>query len=161
MEKIIQKNLVIENADIGFTNFAGVEKQYNSKGDRNFVVFLESDLAEALEIDGWNVRYLQPRDEDELPSPYLSVSVRYEPIPPQIMMISGNNKTLLDENTVDLLDYADIANVDVIIRPYNWEVNGKRGVKAYVHTMYVTIMEDEFASKYAHLDTEVSHTKVE
>ena len=149
MTKQVTSNIVIEGARIGFRNFSGKEGKFNPAGRRNFCVFLEDDLARTLEKDGWNVRWLQPRDDQEDEQGYLQVAVSYENIPPKIIMITSGGKTVLDDNSVSLLDWAEIAEVDLIIRPYNWEVNGKTGVKAYVKSMYISIVEDEFEKKWA------------
>ena len=148
-------NIMIEEARLIFKNFSGEESKFNRAGNKNFCVVLDHDMADELAAEGWNIKYLRPREDGEEPTPYLQVTVAYGNIPPKVIMIAGRNKTPLDSLSIGTLDYAEIANVDLVIRPYNWEVNGKQGIKAYLKTMYVEIEQDAFASKYDFDDEEV------
>ena len=147
--------LVIENARIMFRNFAGKETKFNRAGSRNFCVEITDPvLAGALMEDGWNVRTLAPREDSDDERYYIQVTVSFSHIPPNVYLVTRKGRTALDEESIAMLDYADIHSVDLAIRPYNWEVSGRSGVKGYLKTMYVTIEEDEFADKYADSEPE-------
>lgn len=143
-------NINIENARIGFRNFSGKEGQYNPLGNRNFVVFLNNhEEARALEKEGWNIRWLKSRDEEEEDQPILPIKVSFTTYPPKIVLISRKGPVQLEEDQISILDWADIKMVDLTVRPYNYDVRGKQGVKAYLKSMYITIQEDQWEAKYS------------
>ena len=149
--------VVMEGVRLVFRNFTGKEGPFNQEGARNFGVILPDDVAEAMLADGWNVKYLEPRDEDEGEerTPWLPVKVGYgKGRPPKITTINDlGKKTTLNEETVETLDWADITNVDLIVRPYHYDVQGREGISAYVQTMYITVEEDALERKYAEMDS--------
>ena len=78
----------------------------------------------------------------------MKVAISFDNIPPRVILVTSHGKNQLDENSVNILDWAEIENVDLVIRPYHWDVNGKTGTKAYVKAIYVTIVEDKLENKY-------------
>jgi hypothetical protein len=143
------KTFMIEDAQIIFRNFSGKEGQYNREGDRNFCVVLDDKTAKQMIKDGWNIKYLAARDEGEIDTPYIQVAVKFENRPPRVVMITSTARTHLGEDAVEILDWADIKTADLIARGYEWTVNGKSGVKAYLQSLFVTIEEDALERKYA------------
>lgn len=144
------KILTVEDAEILFRNFSGhARPPYNEEGDRNFCLILDEDDAARLERDGWNVKELVSRDEDEPDRKYIQVSVSYKIRPPRVVLLTeSGTRTPLSEGEVGMLDWADIRMVDLTVRPYEWEVRGERGIKAYLKTMFVTIYQDPIEQKY-------------
>lgn len=143
-------NVMIEGARLMFRNFAGKEQQFNSAGDRNFCILLEPERAVEMRRDGWNVKELKAREEGDEPTPYVQVAVNYgKGKPPRCVLITSKTRSEMGADEVEILDWADIKTADVIIRPYDWEVNGNKGRKAYLKTIFVTINEDELELKYA------------
>jgi hypothetical protein len=150
----ITEEIKLEHVDLVFTNFAGRETQTNPPGRRNFcVVLTDWELAERLLGDGWNVKRFKPREESEegktdyfLP---VEISWRNSKFPCEIHMFTESGYLKIDESTVEMLDWAEIQNIDLIIGPYNWSNPVNCGVKAYLRHMYVTIKEDPLRAKYA------------
>lgn len=141
----MNKTLNLENILLGFKNFAGEKSQYNKTGIKNFVVFLDEEIANELSNKGWNIKKTKESENFESQY-YLQVTIGNGS---KIVVISGENvQTFMDTDDVSFLDWADIENVDIIINPYNWKVEGNSGIKAYLKTLYVTITVDAFQEKY-------------
>ena len=154
---MVRKQLNLEGAQIGFRNFEGREGQYNRAGDRSFVVFLNEEFASELEKEGWNVKWPKPSErdpEEDTRQPYIQISARYDNFPPKVYLISKSdrhdepNVTVLAESEIGMLDWSEFEHIDLVIRPYEYTVNGKSGVKAYLKAGYFTLSNDGFASKY-------------
>lgn len=143
--------ITFEDARIIFRNFAGKEGMYNREGDRNFSVIIDPDTAKALMEDGWNPKQLKVREEGVEADWHLPISVGFKIRPPRMVLIGSISKkrTVLDEDSCEVLDWVDIEMVDLTVRPYNWTVRDASGVKAYLQTIFVTIAEDPIELKYA------------
>lgn len=147
------KNITFMDAQILFKNFAGEERKFNPAGNRNFCLVIEDEVqAQQMFEEGWNVRILPPRTDDEVAKHYIPVAVSYrnnDSFPVCAYIVDGNQRTLLNEDTIGRLDHADIATVDLTIRPRYWDDNGQTKIKAYLKTMYVTLNVDELDQRYA------------
>lgn len=146
--------IVLEGAHIKFKNFTGEQRQYNPAGQRNFVLLLPDELAQQLAAEGWNVKWKPGRHPEDPDEPQLTVKVKYkEPgdergLDPIVYLIQGRRKLALDGRTVGILDRLAPLNIDLIVRPYVWDINGNVGITAYLDEIYYTAVEG-LSSKYA------------
>lgn len=145
------QEIMLENVRIIFRNFAGEERQFNAEGDRNFTVILDEETGQRMLAEGWNVKRLRARGDDEDGDLSLKVKVSFKNRPPRLVMITMSKKTrtTLDEGTAMMMDWAEFDNVDLTLSPYTWNVNGKSGVTAYLKSMFGILHEDELDLKYA------------
>ena len=148
--------LQIDDARIIFRNFRGEGGRFNKEGDRNFAVVIPSqEMADSLLNDtnqfgaGWNVKIKAPREEGDEPFIYLPVKVKFNNRGPVVYLESGSNRIKLNEDTIAMLDEIDILSVDIDIRPYDDEINGKPFRSAYLQSMLVRQEIDRFAARFA------------
>lgn len=153
----------MSNATIIWKNFSGRPDKYNRAGDRNFAVVIPTEEIKDKLVDdvnrfdvGWNVKIRPPREEGDEPFMYLPVKVNYyedertgKVNGPDVYLKSGNAVNKLSEDMIGMLDDIEIENVDLDIRPYDGEVNGKPFRSAKLKAIWVTQRVDRFAERYA------------
>ena len=142
--------LEIEDARIIYRNFSGAPSKFNREGDRNFAVIIPNeDIKDELVEAGWNVKIKPPREDFDEPFMFMPIKVVFNNRGPAAYVRSGDSVTRLNEDTIDMLDEIDIASVDMDIRPYDWEVNGRTGRSAYLQAINVTQNVDRFGARYS------------
>lgn len=151
----------IRGAKIARRNFRGEERRWqgkimNSEGNRNFILILPDDMVDDVINDGWNVKQFKPGEDGEPGDYFINVKVNFGYKPPAIWLISEKSdgtktRTRLDEDTVGELDFADIIDVKVLVKPVvrQSSFTGEDMVTAYLETMYVEVAaSDPFADDY-------------
>lgn len=142
--------LEIEDARIIYRNFEGVASKFNREGDRNFAVIVPNDEIKDILVEaGWNVKIKPPRDEEDTPFMFIPVKVKFNNRGPAAYLRSGETVTRLNEETIGILDEIDIQSVNMDLRPYDWDVNGKTGRTAYLQAIDVIQNIDRFGDMYA------------
>lgn len=150
----------ISGLPVGFMNFEGavqkelpsghIKGRFNRDGARDFVIFLEPQLAHMMEVDGFNVKWPKPKDDiepqEDTRQPYLGITVTRngsQPVSPFLKVFLVDQfgvETLMDNSTLAMLDDMFISHADVIINPYLWNVNGQTGAKAYLKSARFHLM---------------------
>ena len=149
----VPDRITLRNYEITFKNFSGRKNDYNRNGDRNFALVLDDETADQLLSDGWNVRIKEYDDGSRRNT--LQVAVRYdiERFRPKVVMVTPHGKyfkrTLLNEDTVNVLDPARVAKAYVTLNPSPWKnAMGNTGIKAYLTTGYFVVEKDEFEDEF-------------
>ena len=144
------KNILqIDDARIIFKNFEGRGDKFNREGDRNFSLLIEDpNTADALKREGWNVKIKDNGDDVFMRLP---VKVKFTDYGPNVYLLSGGRRVKLDEEAIGMLDQIEIESVDMDLRPYDWDVNGRTGRTAYLQSMEVVQRIDRFEARYANM----------
>ena len=146
--------LRIADTNLIFRNLSGKTSEYNKNGERITGVIIPTEMVDQLVEEGWNVKHTNPRDPQAEPLYYMNVKCRFDNIPPKVYLCTERKKTLLDEETINQIDYSEISSVDIEISPYDYTTALGSGRTAYVKNMYVNVVEDYFAEKYDYGDVE-------
>lgn len=141
--------ILFHSCRIVYRNLSGRIDEYNERGDRSFAIVIEDpELADKLEEDGWRIKRKPPREEGDPDFVTLKVFVKYDYRPPKIYIQSGDVKTLLNEDQLNEVDFADITDVKVSVTPYRGKNSRDGKWTAYCRTMIVFVEEEDFADDF-------------
>lgn len=144
-----------------FRNFDGAPKPWTPRGQKGpiqFAIALTEDRVDELASEGVEVLYTKPWPDapaDWEPTPFVNIHMRFDNFPPKVWMVTETRKVELTEETLGLLNYAEIVSADLKFNISHYKAPTGEGVKLYAQTLYVVIDEDPLDAKYAHIPVSV------
>lgn len=151
----------IVDREVRSRNFGGEEKKdpytgrtVNSPGYRNFLLYISEEIAEELKDLGCEVKYTKVQGPNDVPVPYISVSVSYYLKPVEANLISNNVVTPLDEMHIDKINNVDIKNMCLQIEfgKEKTHMNGVKYIPVFAQKIWVEISPNYISEKYAYLN---------
>ena len=147
----------ITDREVRSRNFGGEEKKdrvtgrtVNSPGYRNFLLFVNEEISEELKDHGCEVKYTKVQNENDVPMPYVSITVSYFLKPVEVHMYSNGVDNPLDENRVRVLNDVDIKNMCIVLEmgKEKTHMNGVKYTPLYAQEIHVEIVPSYIAEKY-------------
>ena len=151
----------IVDREVRSRNFGGKEKKdqitgrtVNSPGYRNFLLFIDEEIAEELKDHGCEVKYTKVQGPNDVAMPYVSIIVSYYLKPVEVCMISNGVMTPLDETRVYMLDNVDLKNmcIELEFGKEKTHLNGTKYVPLFAQKIWAEVIPSYFAEKYAYLN---------
>ena len=169
MQIVERKNrsLVIDgivDREVRSRNFGGEEKKdrvtgrtVNSPGYRNFLLFVNDEIAEELKSRGCEVKYTRVQNDNDVPMPYVSITVSYFLKPVEACMISGGVPTQLDEAHIKTFNNVDIKNMCLELEFGKEKIHnsGVKYIPLYAQKIWVEVVPSYFAEKYGYMNQPV------
>ena len=157
----------IIDREVRSRNFKGEEKKdqvtgrtVNSPGRRNFILRLSEEVAEELKDKGCEVKYTKVTNPNDVPEPYVSITVSYYIRPVEACIISNGVMTQLDEANIGKLDSVDIKNMAIGLE-FGKEKTHQGGaavgvtyVPLYAQQIWVEVVPSYFMEKYGYLNAQ-------
>lgn len=148
------RTILIDDAHIMFRNFSGAPDKFNALGGkRYFHAVIPPQLVATLEEQGYNIKYLKPREEGDLPTAHLKISINTEGRqPPKVYVVNSKGRRQLTPEMFPMLDWADFGRIDLIWNRYTrqWP-DGRTTTTAYLQTFFGFVREDELEQRYSEI----------
>lgn len=139
------------NANGNWSNFSGRKTKVNPNGGkRTFNIVLPEDVALELRDEGWNIKMMQPRDDQEDILYFTEIVLNMEKkVEPDVYLCTEwagkKKKTRLHGDDVGQLDDIRFAHADVNIYPHMHD----KGIKGHCNQLVVIqAKNDLFDGRY-------------